>query len=105
MELFDIIYIWFSEHFPWAASALGVGGASSLLGKNLADKKQNKKIKDIEKKVIEVGHGLEKNQLGDDNLSEKFGLLSGMITNTDKKIDRQNDKLDKLIFHLLGKKD
>ncbi len=105
MELFDIAYLWVLEHIPWAASALGVGGASSLLGKNLADKKQNKKIKAIEEKVVEVGHDLEKNQIGDDNLSEKFGLLSGMLTATDKKIDRQNDKLDKLIFHLLGKKD
>ncbi len=101
MELFDVAWLWFLEHSPWAASALGVGGASSLLGKNLADKKQNKRLKAIEEDVVKLGHGLEKNQIGDENTAEKFNQLSKMIELTDGKIDKQGEKLDKLMFHLL----
>ncbi len=99
---------WFIKHWAELAAALGLGGGSGLLAKKMTDKKQDKKISDLEKKV---------NSLNEDMLQ----LKNDIKTNTmfDKQFREQVEKeyngikegmreikegLQLLTNHLLNKK-
>ncbi len=91
--MYEIIISWFIEHMPMAGGAVGVSGISTLISKSITDKKQNKKLKEIEDKMLELedkikdlNHDQDKNREGDKTLKEMVEKLSDRLETLNKTI-------------------
>lgn len=92
---------WLAENYPTLASAVGLGSASSLATKKWIDKEQDKKIKAVEVEVQEIKTKLEVNTRLD---AERQAQLAIHLASIDKRFDRMDDKLDRILENQQNKR-
>jgi ABC-type phosphate transport system auxiliary subunit len=83
-----------AEHWITLTSSLGVGAGAGLGAKKLTDAQQNKKIEQHERDISEIKTKLEVNTRLD---AERQAALSVHLDKIDKRFDRMDDKLDRIL--------
>lgn len=103
MELFK----WILDNWEQILAILGVTGGSGLITKLIIDKNQNKKIQDIEGKIIsmekeiaQLKNDIETNTMFDNQFRQQVEKEYNSIKEAIKEI---KDSLSQLMAHLLNK--
>jgi hypothetical protein len=88
------IKTWIMQEWPTLTAALGIGSGSSVLAKKLIDKEQDKKIKEIEIDISQIKTRLEISLALD---KERQKEIAEKMDKIDKRFDRTDDKLDRIL--------
>jgi hypothetical protein len=88
------IKTWFLSNWEVLGTAVGLGSGSRLVTKKLTDREQDKKIKALENDVSEIKTKLAVNTELD---NQRQAALSITLDKIDKRFDRMEDKLDRIL--------
>lgn len=88
------IKTWLVSNWEVLTAAAGIGSGSSIATKKLIDREQDKKIKTLETEMGEVKTKLEVNTRLD---MERQIALNVTLDKIDKRFDRMDDKLDRIL--------
>jgi len=94
------LYNWLVKHWPELLAALSLGGGGGIASKKLTDKKQDKKISDLEVKINSLEKDIETNTLFDKQFREQMGENYNGIK---EDIRGVNGRLDQILVHLAKK--
>jgi hypothetical protein len=83
-----------AEHWITLTSSLGLGAGAGLGAKKLTDVEQNKRIEQHERDITEIKTKLEVNTRLD---AERQAALTVHLDKIDKRFDRMDDKLDRIL--------
>ena len=83
-----------AEHWPTLAGSIGLGAGAGFGAKKLTDIEQNKKIAALDKDVAQIKLNLEVNTRLD---AERQIVLNVHLDKIDKRFDRMEDKLDRIL--------
>ena len=64
--------MWINDHWGSVLTALGAGGGGGFLGKKLIDKKQDKELAKLDKRVSDVEQELKINTMEDKQFRSEF---------------------------------
>ena len=99
---------WIVKHWPEFAAALGIGGGSGLAAKKLTDKRQDKKISALEKKVndmdktiTQLKNDIKTNTMLDKQFRDQMEQEYNGIKEDMKEVKRG---LEQILGHLLNQK-
>jgi ABC-type phosphate transport system auxiliary subunit len=85
---------WLAEHWPTLATAAGIGSGSGLAAKRIADHEQNKRITKLEDELNAIKSDLKVNAALDIAFRAE---VNSSIAKIDKRFDRMDDKLDRIL--------
>lgn len=101
------IHDWLIKHWAELAAALGIGGGSGLAAKKLTDKKQDKKISeleskvnDMEKAITQLKNDIKTNTMFDKQFRDQMEREYNGIKEDMKEVKRG---LEQILGHLLNK--
>jgi len=98
---------WLTKHWTELVAAFSIGGGSGLIAKKFTDKKQDKKIsalgkkvQDIDIEIIQLKNDISTNTQFDKQFREQMGLDYSAIKS---EIGEVKKRLETIIGHLLNK--